>query len=79
MSQEKTKKKQGLKEQGPEEGSGERTKSSMLQAVVITFSDGTTASFTGPAVVFEDGEKSISNVSFSRPRAIPDDCSWGKI
>ena len=51
----------------------------MLQAVIITFKDGTTASFTGPAVVFENDEKVISDVKFTPPKPLPSEYTWGKI
>lgn len=54
-------------------------KDNMIQSVVITFSDGEQAFFTGKAVVFEGDNKTISNISFTLPKDMPKDCSWGKI
>ena len=52
----------------------------MIQNVVITFSDGRKASFTGRAVVFqEDQVTKISDISFTPPRPLPSDYTWGKI
>jgi hypothetical protein len=56
----------------------EPEKPTMLQAVIITFKDGTTASFTGPAVVFENNKKVISDVKFTPPRPLPSEYTWGK-
>lgn len=50
----------------------------MLQSVIITFKDGTTANFTGPAVVFENNEKVISDVKFTPPKPLPSEYTWGK-
>ncbi len=57
----------------------EPKRSPMLQAVIITFKDGTTASFTGPAVVFENDEKVISDVKFTPPKPLPSEYTWGKL
>lgn len=55
-------------------------KEEMIQSVVITFSDGRKASFTGHAVVFqEDQGTKISDISFTPPRPIPSGCTWEKI
>jgi hypothetical protein len=45
-----------------------------IQYVIITFDDGTTASFSGPAV-FETGDKNkrIIGVNFTQPRDLPSD------
>ena len=51
----------------------------MIQSVIIKFKDGTTANFTGPAIVFENNEKVISDVKFTTPRPLPPEFSWGKI
>jgi hypothetical protein len=49
----------------------------MIQGVIITFDDGTTASFSGPAVCFKGEKKKISDISFTEPKPLPEDCSWG--
>lgn len=52
----------------------------MIQSVIITFSDGKKASFTGLAVVFQENQGTkISDISFTPPRPMPSDCTWGKI
>jgi hypothetical protein len=48
----------------------------MIQGVIITFDDGTTASFSGPAVCFKGEKKKISDISFTEPKPLPEDCSW---
>lgn len=50
-----------------------------IQSVIIKFKDGTSASFTGPAVVFEDGEKVISDVKFTKPRPLPEEFQWQQV
>jgi len=49
----------------------------MIQSVVIAFDDGTTATFTGPAVCFEGEKRKISDIHFTEPKPLPADCSWG--
>jgi len=49
----------------------------MIQSVVIKFSDGSTATFSGPAVVFDGDEKKISDIYFTKPAPMPADCNWG--
>lgn len=50
----------------------------MAQAVTLTFSDGTEATFTGPAVLFK-GTKKVTGISFGEPFKMPEGCSWGKL
>lgn len=50
-----------------------------IQNVIITFKDGQKAVFTGPAVVFKEEEKIVSNIVFTPPKPMPSDCEWGKI
>lgn len=49
-----------------------------IQYVIITFADGGTASFSGPAVVdIEDQEKRrIAGVYFTKPRELPSDMNF---
>lgn len=48
-------------------------KKDMLQSVILTFSDGTTAVFTGKAVVFKlDPNKKIVNLAFTRAEPLPE-------
>lgn len=54
-------------------------KPQMMQNVVITFKDGQKAVFTGPAVVFPQDQKTISNIVFTPPKQIPSNCEWGKL
>lgn len=51
----------------------------MLQSIIVTFKDGDQAIFTGKAVVFAGQEKIISDIKFTLPKPMPEDCSWGKI
>lgn len=48
----------------------------LLQGVVITFNDGSTAVFTGRAVVMSGDKRTISNIKFTEPRKLPKDCSF---
>lgn len=50
----------------------------MIQSVVITFSDGSKATFTGPAVCFEGDERRINDIYFTEPKTLPNGCSWRK-
>ena len=43
----------------------------MVQSVWITFSDGTNAGFLGKAVAFPGDTRTIRNVAFTEPRALP--------
>ena len=49
----------------------------MVQTLTLTFSDGTEATFTGPAVLFE-GSKKVKGISFGEPKPLPPGCEWGK-
>lgn len=51
----------------------------MRQSVIITFSDGTIGTFTGPAVVSEDKPVQISDIVFTSPQPLPDGCTWDLI
>jgi len=51
-------------------------KDEMIQSVVITFNDGSTATFSGPAVCFKGEKKKILDISFTEPKPLPKDCSW---
>lgn len=51
----------------------------MLQSIIVTFKDGEQAIFTGKAVVFAGQEKVISDIKFTLPKPMPEDCTWGKI
>lgn len=51
----------------------------MIQSVVLTFDDGTTATFSGRAVCFEGEQKKIRDISFTPPQPLPADCSWGSV
>jgi len=43
------------------------------QSVVLTFSDGSTASFTGPAVVDRDTDLLVVNIAFTEPKPLDAD------
>lgn len=55
-----------------------KNNSTMIQTVTLTFSDGTDAVFTGPAVLFK-GTKKITNISFGKPMELPDGCEWSNL
>jgi hypothetical protein len=45
--------------------------------LVGTFDEVTTATFSGKAVCFKGEKRKISDVSFTPPKPLPADCSWG--
>jgi hypothetical protein len=51
----------------------------MIQSVIVTFKGGEKATFTGPAVVFQNEEKVVENIVFTAPKPLPQDCEWGKV
>lgn len=51
----------------------------MVQSVTLTFSDGSKATFSGPAVLFEGQTKSVADISFGEPKELPSGCSWGEV
>lgn len=51
----------------------------MVQTLTLTFSDGTEAKFSGPAVLFEGQTKSVVDISFGEPKELPSGCSWGNL
>jgi hypothetical protein len=51
----------------------------MIQNVIITFKDGQKAVFTGPAAVFQQDQKVITDVVFTPPKPVPKDCEWKKL
>jgi hypothetical protein len=54
-------------------------KEKMIQSLTITFSDGTTGNFTGPAALLEGEVKIVSEIQFHPPRTLPSDCHWSQI
>jgi len=52
-------------------------KERMYQAVVITFDDGSTATFTGRAVVWPGEKRRTVKIQFTEPEELPEDCSFG--
>ena len=51
-----------------------------LQFVTLEFKDGTSATFSGPAILFAgDKPKKVTSVSFSEPQPLPANCSWGPL
>lgn len=58
--------------------SNDRLFPEMIQTVTLTFSDGTEATFTGPAVLPE-GTKKVTGISFGEPKELPAGCSWGEV
>jgi hypothetical protein len=51
----------------------------LLQAVVLTFDDGTTATFSGRAVCLPGDARTISRVQFTEPKPLPDDCHFDSL
>jgi hypothetical protein len=49
----------------------------MIQSIIVTFDDGSEATFTGPAVCFKGDKRKISNIIFTEPKLLPENCSWG--
>lgn len=47
-----------------------------FQNVVLTFSDGTVAIFTGPVACIENDTRTIADIRFTIPTDLPGDCSW---
>jgi hypothetical protein len=48
-------------------------KKDLMQSVILTFSDGTTATFTGKAVASElDPARFITNIEFTQPEPLPE-------
>ena len=50
--------------------------SRMQQSVVITFDDGSWATFTGPAIAYPGDKLRIVDTVFTEPRPLEDDCYW---
>jgi len=46
------------------------------QSVILTFSDGSTASFTGPAVVDRDTDLLVVDIVFTEPRPLGADMEF---
>lgn len=46
--------------------------------MVLTFDDGTTVTFTGPAVIYpgDDRKKRVIDVMFTQPSDLPDGWVW---
>jgi hypothetical protein len=50
-----------------------KKKPDMMQSVILTFSDGETATFTGKAIIFElNAKRTIVNVEFTRAEPLPE-------
>ena len=50
-----------------------KKKPDMMQSVILTFSDGETATFTGKAIIFGlDEKRKIVNVEFTRAEPLPE-------
>jgi len=52
----------------------ETTRKHKIQSVILTFSDGTTAIFTGKVVCLPNEQKILKDIKFTMPRDLPDDC-----
>ena len=57
----------------------ETTRKHKIQSVLISFTDGTAAIFSGKAVLWPDEQKILKDIKFTMPRDLPDDCSFGSI
>jgi len=51
----------------------------MYQSVILTFDDGTKATFTGKAYVFPGCQSYVTAIHFSEPRPMPDGASWEEV
>jgi len=47
-----------------------------VQSVILTLSDGTKAVFSGRAICPKGETRTITDIKFTEPRDLPDDCSW---
>ena len=47
-----------------------------MQCLIITFSDGVVAQFTGPAVFYPGDTRTISTVLFTPPQPLPEDMQF---
>ena len=45
-----------------------------VQSVLISFTDGTAAIFSGKAVLWPDEQKILKDIKFTMPRDLPEDC-----
>lgn len=57
----------------------EDVSSDLLQGVVLTFNDGTTAVFTGRAVCMRGDTRTISRIQFTEPKPLPKGCHFDKM
>ena len=48
----------------------------MVQSVILTFNDGTTAVFSGRAVCEKGDAKTITDIKFTEPKDLPDNYYW---
>jgi hypothetical protein len=51
---------------------------SMIQSVTLEFNNTIKATFTGPAVVFDENIR-VTKITFSEPELMPPNCSWETI
>jgi len=51
----------------------------LIQSVIITFSDGKKATFSGQVAATENDTRTISGIHFTLPVELPKDCSWSNI
>ncbi len=47
----------------------------MIQSVTLEFNNSMKATFTGPAVVFDENVR-VTNIIFSEPKLMPPNCLW---
>ena len=47
-----------------------------VQSVIITFDDGTTAIFSGRVACKKSDTRIITDIKFTEPKDLPNNCSW---
>lgn len=50
--------------------------SEQMQTIILTLSDGSKHSFTGPAAIFEGGPEVILPIVATEPKDMPTGCRW---
>ncbi len=47
----------------------------MIQSVILEFDNGIKATFTGPAIVFDENIR-VTKITFSEAQTMSENCSW---
>ena len=55
------------------------TLKNMCQTIIITFSDGKVATYTGQVHVFPGDTRKIIDIKFTEPKELPKDCYFESI